>query len=632
MRGRRLPALVLALALLTSTAACSTSSSGSSTTTSQSTTPVFAKNGTVVVAVPSLPTNFNPSAPQGANQVTSEVMAQVWPQTFVTDPELSTTAEAGFLEDAEVESLSPFTVVYTLNPKAVWSDGAPIGLADFVYNWQEQLKWAALLPDPGLAAGYEAISSITAGSTPSTVDVRFSRPYTAWESLFSNLVPAQIGQRYGWVAAFAGFNPARVVSGGPFEISSYTPGRQLVLSRNPHYWFTPAGLAHIIFRVEPAGKVLGDLARGSVGIGQVTAGPAADGAVAAAARRGEVLTKVTADLPTLWQLCFNLTDPTLGSVAFRDGLQYSLDLDEIAADSVGLQDASAVPYSSRLELGVGSPFGPGTNGLGNGPSSNGSPSPPPGGYTGLGIGGYDLAAAVSSFRAAGYVADSQGILRSVKTGAQAHLSLLVPTGVAAVASAAEVIQAELDAVGIAVTLQSISLSAMLSTVLPSGSYQMALAPFLLSTFPVDELPVYTRSVLPAAPSSLPPSLPARRVTPLEEGRVPAGPAIGSEPGAPVGGVVTRDVFGLDDPTLTSDLTEAMTNLNPAQDLNLVNAAEARLWLDLPTIPLFQQPVDVVYDSNIRSVSVSPTWAGIFWNAEDWLIQKSPPVAATQPGS
>lgn len=96
--------------------------------------------------------------------------------------------------------------------------------------------------------------------------------------------------------------------------------------------------------------------------------------------------------------------------------------------------------------------------------------------------------------------------------------------------------------------------------------------------------------------------------------------------------MTRDVFGLDDPTLMSDLTEAMTNLNPAADLNLVNAAEARLWLDLPTIPLFQQPADVVYDSNIRSVSVSPTWAGIFWNAQDWLIQKSPPVTAAQPGS
>lgn len=274
----------MALALLASTAACSSQSAGSSTTTSQSTTPVFETGGTVVVAVPSLPTNFNPSSPQGANQVTSEVMAQVWPQTFVTDPELSTTAEAGFLEDAEVEGLSPFTVVYTLNPKAVWSDGAPIGLADFVYNWREQLRWAAVLPDAGLAAGYEAISSITAGSIPSTIDVKFSHPYTAWESLFSNLVPAQIGQRYGWVAAFAGFNPARVISGGRSRSRHTHPGVNLC-SPATRTTGSRAGLAHIIFRVEPAGRVLTDLERGVVGIGQVTAGPAADGAVARAAHR-----------------------------------------------------------------------------------------------------------------------------------------------------------------------------------------------------------------------------------------------------------------------------------------------------------------------------------------------------------
>ena len=33
-------------------------------------------------------------------------------------------------------STKPETIVYTLNPKAVWSDGVPITAADFKYAWE----------------------------------------------------------------------------------------------------------------------------------------------------------------------------------------------------------------------------------------------------------------------------------------------------------------------------------------------------------------------------------------------------------------------------------------------------------------------------------------------------------------
>ena len=79
----------------------------------------------------------------------------------------------------------------------------------------EQLHWAPDLGESGLAAGYEAISSITSSNGGSGDRSAVLPPYTEWESLFSDLVPAHIGERYGWAAAFEGFDPARVVSGGP---------------------------------------------------------------------------------------------------------------------------------------------------------------------------------------------------------------------------------------------------------------------------------------------------------------------------------------------------------------------------------------------------------------------------------
>ena len=567
------------------------------------------------MAVPRLPTNFNPWTPEGANPVTAEVMEQVWPQAFVTDSQGALTTEPGFLEDAEVESLSPFTVVYTLNPSAVWSDGKPIGVADFVYNWQQQLRWAPDLPESGLAAGYEAISSITSSNGGSTVTVAFSHPYTEWESLFSDLVPAHVAEHYGWAAPFDGFHPGRLVSGGPFEITSYTPGVKLVLSRNPHYWFTPASVAHIVLEVEPSADVLSDVETGRVDIAETPAGPAVGEAVAQAAQAGILLTASTVELPTLWQLCFNTTAPTVDTTAFRAGIEHSLYLDEITADSAGLEDSSILPYGNQLVLGQATSSGPATNVFGSGTTPSGGSASASAGV------GYDVAAAEASFSSAGYVRAQSGALRLAATGQAVKLSLLVPAGVAAVQQAADVIQAELGAVGIDVVLHVVSLDSMLGSLLPLGEYQMALAPFLLTTFPASELPVYSGSVLP---SGAPP--PA-----IDNGAERATTA-GEEPGATEAGVVTRDVFGLNDPTVTSDLTQALTNLNPTDDESLIVAAETRLWLDLPTIPLFQQPVDVVSASDISSVSDSPTWAGVFWDAQDWLIQSSPAVVPSSASS
>ena len=89
-------------------------------------------DGTVTVGVMSLPTNFNPSTPAGDNRITQLVMEQVWPQPFVTEPGFGV-ENSGLLESAEVQGVSPLTVVYVINPKAVWSDGVPITVADFEY-------------------------------------------------------------------------------------------------------------------------------------------------------------------------------------------------------------------------------------------------------------------------------------------------------------------------------------------------------------------------------------------------------------------------------------------------------------------------------------------------------------------
>src|SRR5487761_1854285 len=105
-----------------------------------------------------------------------------------------------------------------------------------------------------------------------TLTVVFRHQFAEWESLFANLVPAHIAEQYGWVAAFNGFDPRRVISGGPYVITKFVPGKELVLSRNTSWWSTPARLAHIVIKEMGRSAALAAVADGSVGVAEVAPG------------------------------------------------------------------------------------------------------------------------------------------------------------------------------------------------------------------------------------------------------------------------------------------------------------------------------------------------------------------------
>ncbi len=627
MRRRALACSLLVLALLA--AACTSSPSSSPTTPStQPSSPVFSHDGTAVVAVSSLPTNFNPSAPAGGNRITQEVMEQVWPQTFVTNDKDDQTLEPGFVESAEVVGLSPLRVDYTLNPAAKWSDGVPITAADFIYNWHEQLLYAPRLPDAGLVAGYRDISRIASSKNGHTVTVTFVHPFAEWESLFANLVPAHIGERYGWVSAFQGFDPTKVISGGPFVITTVIPGKELVLSRNPVYWATKPSISHILLKVMSASKALTGLESGAVSVAEAPEGPEDTNVLANAARSGRALSRDDSTLPTLWQLCLNTASPILRTGTFRLGIEDALYLAEISSDSAGLEDDTLAPDFERFLL------------AGEAPTSQQNPEP------------WDPATSLGYLTSLGLVRGTDGYLRTDDIGTPVTLSLLIPSQDVMISEAADVIQAELQAIGISVVIHEEPLAVMLGSTLPEGSYELAIAPFLLTPFAGGEAAVYSSPVLPgsvggegstagtggsgsvssgsATPSTSSASASTSTTTSGSVASYPGLPwstptPVGTEPDAAVAGVVTRDVFGLVDPLVSRYVAESLTNLNSDQAATELADADTRMWQDVPTIPLFQQPVAVIYQSQLMNVSESATWAGVFWSAEDWALQLRPAI-------
>ena len=145
--------------------------------------------------------------PRARTRVTQMVMEQVWPQAFVVDPEFEAETQ-GFVDSAEVVSLRPMTVSYVIDPKAQWSDGYPITATDFIYNWHRApVDRSATCPLPASSPAIATSSSISSSNGGKTVTVVFKEPYSDWEGLFANLVPAHIAERGGWVSGLRRLPP-----------------------------------------------------------------------------------------------------------------------------------------------------------------------------------------------------------------------------------------------------------------------------------------------------------------------------------------------------------------------------------------------------------------------------------------
>ena len=218
-------AAMAAAALSVSIIAVSPSTSGASTKASSS------SGGTATMALDENLAGFNINTSAASEFVLQEIMNMVWPQAFIVNAKLQPVLNSQLLESASVTSSNPQTVVYTLNPKAVWSDGTPITADDFIYNWQAQSGNPAYTDvggkpyDDASTAGYNQIASVV-GSAPSggaacapgsaadrnvglcpngrTVTVTFRPSFADWRSLFTNIVPAHIARTVGWNTGFAG--------------------------------------------------------------------------------------------------------------------------------------------------------------------------------------------------------------------------------------------------------------------------------------------------------------------------------------------------------------------------------------------------------------------------------------------
>lgn len=301
--------------------------------------------GNLRLAMTGFPPNFNYLHIDGNLGEYGALLRATLPRAFVIAPDGQTTVNTDYFTSVELTGTDPQVVTYTINPKAVWSDGTPITWEDIAsqINATNQKNPEFLIAAPN---GSERVASVTRGVDDRQAVITFARPYADWQGMFAGnamLAPKVM------TATPEAFNTGYLnnfgPSAGPFMITGVDRGAQrITLTRNPRWWGAPPKLDSITY------TVLDDAARiPALQNNSIDATGVASLDELTIARRTQGIAIRRAPAPTWYHLTFNgaqgsiLADPKL-----RLAVAKGIDRQAIAAVTQrGLVD-NPVPLNNHI--------------------------------------------------------------------------------------------------------------------------------------------------------------------------------------------------------------------------------------------------------------------------------------------
>jgi peptide/nickel transport system substrate-binding protein len=520
--------------------------------------------GTLTFALDEDVAGFNVLQASDNAFVLQEILDQTWPQVYVIYPDLKPVLDTDIVSSVKVTSTNPQTIVYNINPRATWSDGVPISAQDFIYNWEAQsgnpkfkdLGGKAFLP--ASAAGFSQIKSVTSSNGGKTATVVFSSPFGDWKTLFAPLIPAHVAQKYGFDNGFQTFGPAVKVSGGPYEIQSYSQGEDLVEVRNPHWWGAPGALSKIVFRfITDDSQQPPAIQNGEVNL--------VNPALASVAYLDSV--KAISNFTTqtdpglqFQHLDFNESNYYLAQAGIRHALAYGTNRQQMVDRIVSPLDSSIKPLESRMFM----------------------PTQPQYQDTSAGYGAFDPAKAKQLLAAAGMKMGSDGYFHPTtgpEKGQDFTLSVSTTSGVPVRAEIEELFQADMKAIGVKIDVKNYDANTLFGTVGPKGEFDIIEFAWVLTPFASGNQAIYCSYTDPGTCG------------------------------------INWDHYS--NHKVDSLLDQAVGTVDPAQSASLYNQADTLLWQDMVTLPLFQQPTLFAWSSSFGNIEPNTSNIGVPWNAQQW---------------
>ncbi|MEY4401617.1 MAG: hypothetical protein RL072_1482 [Actinomycetota bacterium] len=410
------------------------------------------KGGTFIWATTQLCDNYNTSHVDGNFAGCSYLMGGLLPSTFYTDEKGAFQVDKNYFTDIALTSRKPQTVTYTLNPKAKWSDGKAISLADFVGYWKANNGTNEAFEIVS-STGYEDIESVTKGATANQIVVKFKNIYADWQGLFGGLLPASV------TASPDKFNSswkdAPTLSAGPFKWggTDKVAGTAWIVP-NSTWWGDKPVLDKMLWKVVTAAAQLDALANGEVDAANT--GPDAN-----QYKRGLGLSGVDVRV----SVAPNYRHMTFGNTGFmtdtrvRQAIQMGVDRNVITKALIGPIDAKATPLSNHIFV----------KGLSCYRDNAGI------------YGTYNLQKADALLDAAGWV--KSGTKRS-KGGVDLKPKITIPAGVPTSAQEAQLMQAMLAPLGVQLEINVVPSADFFSKYIIPGNFEMTVFTWLGTSLPI----------------------------------------------------------------------------------------------------------------------------------------------------
>lgn len=590
-RATSIPLLCLTLL----SAGCS---SANATTTPSAIPWVTGLGGSVTVGIDQSPTGCNPNSLSGNTWANHVVLEPVLPSAFVVSPSGQPIYDSAVITQAEVQSLAPQTVVYSINPRAVWSDGVPITEADFLYAWQQQRGDPAVPGEtPNQMAstlGYRDIQSVAPTNGGRTVTVIFRTPFADWKMLFNDLLPAHIMEKVGWNPTCSTVDPAIDLSGGPFEIAKVVPGKQVVLSRNPRWWGQKADLDRLVIQIGSGARQLTHWLTDGTAQAVLPSSFGAQFLETVGSRPG--LNSAEPMSATFLQLDFSATSATTGDLQVRQAVSHAVDRQAVVNAVVGWANSNIVPSASHLySQGQGAYPGPATPTLQmlglptyTPPASPRAPTPSrPFPLVS------DPASVARLLTAAGYTRPP-GSGWVEPNGKPFVLTMAVDAGDSWALLASGMLADQLMDQGIGVTTRDSPDAPATGMALASGAADIAIIPLQSSPYPTQAIAWYTTLL------------------------------------GPPGVDGSQDWMNYNDPALNATLTNAAQQLNPVKASPLYAQADLALWNSMIALPLFAEPTTLAWSNYVGGIGPNPYGSGLLWFPQTWGLRVPPDSPHTAP--
>jgi peptide/nickel transport system substrate-binding protein len=413
--------------------------------------------GTLNYAADQEPTGFNNSTSKDNGTSVANVVINMYPSAFHSQPDFTVKMDDAFLDSAEQTSADPQTIVYKIKENAIWSDDTPVSADDFVYFWENQ---NGTIKDNDVAAttGYDQIESVEGSDNGKTVTVVFKTPFADWQSLFFEMVPSHyISKRQGGWNTGLDKEPEKIPSAGWFKVENYTPGQSLTLVRNDKYFGPKANLDSVVFRFLPESTTQPAALQNNE-VDMMYPQPQLDQVT-----QVKALPDVTSEINfglSYEHFDFNFKNEFLADAAVRKAIATGLNQQELVDRTVKQFSDKATPLGNRIFM-TGQPeyqdhFGQ--------------------------YGKGDTAAATKLLEDAGYAKGADGIY--AKGGKKISVRISTTAGNTLRETQGQLFQAQMKEIGVEIKIANLDSQKLFGEALPNGNFDIANFAWVQSPFAV----------------------------------------------------------------------------------------------------------------------------------------------------